>query len=68
MLGFMFAFMLLVVVAIIFWLWMLVDVLTRKDKAFPGRNKGSERLIWVIVIVFLNIIGAALYYFLVRRK
>jgi hypothetical protein len=44
---------------LVFWIWMLVDCLTRDFK------EGSERLVWVIVIVFLSLLGALLYYLLV---
>ncbi|MDB5242904.1 MAG: hypothetical protein JWP57_3529 [Spirosoma sp.] len=40
----------------------LVDVL-RSD--FRGAN---DKLIWVIVILFLNIIGAVLYFFIGRNQ
>lgn len=65
--GAMAVFMVLIVLAVIFWLWMLVDCLTRKDRKFPNRG-GNERLIWVLVLLFLNVIGALLYYFLVKAK
>jgi len=44
----------------IFWIWMLVDLLQRK--------KFEDKLVWVLVLVFLHIIGALLYYFLVYSK
>ena len=66
--GFMFIVMLLVVISAVFWVIMIVDALTREDRRFPGKNKGSERLIWVIVLIFLNIVGAVMYYFLVKTK
>ena len=43
----------------VFWLWMLIDCLRRKFK---------DKLLWVLVIIFAGIIGAILYYFLVKRK
>jgi len=66
--GAMFVFMILLVIALVFWLWMLVDCLTRPDRKFLNKGKNNERLIWVIVVVFLNFIGALLYYFLARAK
>ncbi len=60
--------LLLVFLGIFFWLWMIVDCLKRSEKRFPNKGKNNERLIWVIVIVFLNVIGALLYYFLVKTK
>ncbi|MBI5398556.1 PLDc N-terminal domain-containing protein [Candidatus Woesearchaeota archaeon] len=49
-----------VVLLFVFWIWMLINCI-RND-----RISRDERLIWVIVIVFLNIIGAVLYYFFGR--
>lgn len=43
-----------------FWVWMLVDCATKEPA------EGNDKLIWILVIVFTNLIGA-LIYFLVRR-
>ncbi len=63
MFGFMpgfgaFSFIFMIAVAL-FWLWMLVDLLQRKT---------ADKLAWAIVLVFLNAVGAVLYYFLVYSK
>jgi len=50
----------LVIFCIVFWFWMLIDCLKRK--------KFDDKLIWILVIIFLGFIGAILYYFLVRSK
>jgi NADH:ubiquinone oxidoreductase subunit 6 (subunit J) len=47
-------------VATLFWVWMLVDCATKEPR------EGSEKLVWVIIIVLTYWIGAAIYY-LVRR-
>ena len=47
--------------ALAFWIWMLVEVLTRET------DEGNNRLIWALVIVFTHWIGA-LIYLLVRRQ
>jgi len=52
----------LAIFLVIFWIWMLVDVLTRHFK------EGTERIAWLLVILILSLIGALLYYFLVFRK
>ena len=67
MLGFGIFFMMIFLVAffvlyIVFWIWMLADCLGRK---FKGEN---EKLLWALVILFGNIIGASLYYFMVKHK
>src|SRR5437879_13695588 len=38
-----------------FWLWMLIDVLTKQNE-----DKG----VWVLVVFFLNQVGAMIYYFI----
>lgn len=50
--------LLVVSLGTLFWIWMLVDCATRE--------KDPQRLIWMIIIFFTHLIGAALY-FLVRR-
>lgn len=57
--GFLFA-ILFGLVAFVFWIWMLVDCLKRK--------RFEDKLVWVIVLVLLNFIGAILYYLLVKSK
>jgi uncharacterized RDD family membrane protein YckC len=44
----------------IFWLWMLIDAIGNP------RLKGGEKVIWVLVVFFFHIIGAAIYYFVGR--
>ena len=54
-------FSLLIAIAVCaFWLWMLIDCLTKEP------SEGNDKLIWAAVIFFLNGLGALLYYF-VRR-
>jgi hypothetical protein len=59
--GFFMIFVILALVTSIFWIWMLIDCLT---SSLPS----TEKLIWVLVIVFLHILGALLYFFLARRN
>jgi prolipoprotein diacylglyceryltransferase len=67
MMGFMWLFycfmLLLGILAFVVWLWMLIDCLKRED--YDAEN---EKLLWALVVIFAGIIGAALYYFLVKRK
>ncbi len=53
---------LLVLAAIGFWFWMLVDC------AMNESDEGNTRLIWVLIILFVHVIGAILYFFFQRRK
>jgi len=49
-------------IVLIFWLWMLVHAITNK-----GLSDG-ERIVWVIVIIFLPFLGALLYFFIGKPK
>jgi len=67
-LGFFFLFLiipiLIVVIAIlalIFWIFMIVDVAQRK---FTNEN---DRLLWILIVVLVGIIGALIYYFMIKR-
>jgi len=57
--GFLLIFVLLALATSIFWIWMLIDCLM---SSLPS----TEKLIWVLVIVFLHILGALLYFFIGR--
>lgn len=46
----------------VFWLWMLIDCLKRDFK------KDSDKLLWTLVIFFLNFVGALIYYFIVKAE
>ena len=39
-----------------FWLWMLVDCATKES------TEGNTKVVWVIIIVFTNFVGAILYW------
>jgi len=46
----------------VFWIWMIVDCATRKFK------NDTDKIVWILVILFANLIGAVIYYFIVKRK
>jgi len=46
----------------IFWIWMLIDC-AKKD--FIGSN---DKVIWILILIFTGIIGAIIYYFIIKRK
>ena len=48
--------------AFVFWILMLVDCIKRKFK------DDTEKIIWILVIIFTGIIGALIYYFIVKNK
>ena len=50
------------VLAIIFWIRMLIDSINRKYKS------ENDKIVWVLVIVLLGLLGAIIYYFVVKTK
>ena len=48
--------------ACIFWIWMIIDAIQNK-----GLTDG-EKIGWVLVVIFLHIIGALIYFFIGRPK
>ena len=57
--GFMIVVWILVLLASIFWIWMLIDVLT-------SNMDTTEKLLWALVIFFLHLLGALIYFFVKR--
>ena len=45
-----------------FWLWMLIHAITNKGLG------GAEKIVWVIVIIFLPFLGSLIYFFIGRPK
>jgi hypothetical protein len=52
----------IVLVCFAFWLWMLIHAITNKGL------QGAEKVVWVVVIIFVPVLGAVLYFFLGRPK
>ena len=48
--------------ACVFWIWMLIDAITN------GGLNGTEKIVWVLVIIFLHFLGALIYFFVGRSK
>ena len=44
----------------VFWLWMLIDCLKRDFK------KDYEKIVLVLVMIFVHLLGAVIYYFVVK--
>jgi len=55
-------FFLFMIGSIALWIWMLVDCIKRDFK------KEDEKIIWLLVIILVQVIGAIIYYFVVKRK
>ena len=45
-----------------FWLWMLIHAITNKGIA------DTEKIVWVIVVIFLPVVGPLIYFFVGRPK
>ena len=55
-------FMGLFVIGFILWILMLIDCLKRE---FPHEN---DKVMWILVLVLANWLGAVIYYFMVKRQ
>jgi len=62
MLFFMLLIFGLLIFLTVFWILMIVDCAKRK------KLSDSERVAWILILVFLHFIGAAIYYFAVKKK
>jgi len=51
-----------VILGTAFWIWMIIDCAKRDFK------KENDKVVWILVIVLLQIIGAIIYYFAVKIK
>jgi hypothetical protein len=47
---------------LIFWIWALIDILKSDFK------DNTNKIIWLLVVFFLNGFGAILYYFIGRNQ
>lgn len=45
-----------------FWVWMLIDCATRE------RSEGNDKIIWVLIILLTNLLGALIYFFARRPQ
>jgi len=61
-LAFIFSIIAIFILAFIFWIFMIVDCAKRKFK------NDSDKIVWILILVFLGIIGAIVYYFVVKRE
>jgi uncharacterized membrane-anchored protein len=55
-------FAILALAAFAFTIWMLIDAIKRVP------SDGNTKLIWILVIIFGGVIGAAIYFFVQRPK
>jgi hypothetical protein len=57
---FIFVFFVVGVGGTILWVWAIIDCASHEPSA------GNDKIVWLLVIIFLHVIGAGLY-LLVRR-
>lgn len=65
MLGLSLFFVLLIPVVLCcfgFWLWMLIDCATNEPET------GNHKVVWILIIVFAQIVGALIYWFCRRNQ
>lgn len=48
--------LLLGVLGTVFWIWMLVECLTKES------SEGNDKIIWALVILLTHFLGAFIYY------
>ena len=52
----------LMLAGVAFWIWMLVDCIRSENLT------DNQRIVWTVVIVFMHVLGAAVYLLAGRRK
>ena len=55
----------------VFWIWMIIDCLARDYREFGTlitSHKSADKLLWLLVVLFIPIIGAIAYHISIRRR
>jgi hypothetical protein len=52
----------LVVLMSAFWIWMIIDCAKRNFK------KDNDKIVWILILIFTGVIGAIIYYFVVKKS
>lgn len=50
------------ILSTLFWLWMIVDCATHES------SDSSNKIVWLLIIIFTHLLGAILYYFIRRPE
>ena len=50
------------VAGFVFWIWMLIDCASHEP------SHGNDKLVWIVIMIFTNWIGALLYLFVRRPR
>ncbi len=58
----MLIFVALSIFLFVFWILMIVDCAQRKFK------QENDKIVWILILIFLSFLGAILYYFIVKRR
>ena len=48
--------------ACVFWIWMLIHAITNKALT------DTEKIVWVLVVLFLHFLGALIYFFVAKPR
>lgn len=56
---------LLLVALPLFWLWMLIDAIARRDVDYPSKST-NEKVLWIVLLLFVHV-SAVVYWFVVWR-
>jgi hypothetical protein len=57
--GLMIFIIILALLATVFWVWMIIDILT-------SNMPSGDKVLWFLVVFFLHLLGAIIYYFVKR--
>ncbi len=49
--------------SVVIWVWMLVDCVRRENY-----EKENDKIVWILVVALTGVLGAIIYYFLIKRK
>ncbi len=56
----------LAILSVVFWIWTIIDCARRNFKG------DTEKIVWILILIFLGILGSIIYYFAIvyqkRRK
>jgi len=58
----MFMWIVVALLLFVFWIWMLIEAATKEP------SQGNEKIVWILVIIFTNWLGALIYFFARRPE